>query len=188
MEKRKVPAGKHEGEKKDVNVVREVKKDRGRVDGLSGTEAWSYMQKKHGFTGEQLVNMRLAMLAAVVEGRPATLVRIFDPAVAKEKGVTIEDYESLNKHPELIFYEGYYSGRGQTSVIVIEKRSGIGPSLLEKMTKEGTITEAAVKKDETTARKWLGRFGHFVMYGGFIVVIIVIVAIVLAIQTCTAPK
>ncbi len=130
MEKAKVPAGKEAGAKKDVNAVREVKKNRGRVDGLSGTEAWSYMQKKHGFTGEQLVNMRQAMRAAVVEGRSATLARIFDPAVAKEKGVTIEDYESLNEHPELILYEGYYYGRGQRSVIVIEKRSGIGPSLI----------------------------------------------------------
>jgi len=46
--------------------------------------------------------------------------------------------------------------------------------------KEGTISTGEVK----AKRKWLGRFGQFLMYGGFILIIILIVGIVILISTC----
>jgi hypothetical protein len=54
------------------------------------------------------------------------MIRIFSPAVASEKGVTIEDYDSLDAHPELILYEGHYSetGEGKAMDIYIEKTGG----------------------------------------------------------------
>lgn len=188
MKTKTVPVGKEAVENKDANVVREAKKNRGRVEGLNGTDSWQYMQKKFGLTGEQLVHMKQAMIGAKVEGTPAILVRIFDHAVTREKGVTIEDYESLNEHPELILYEGYYSGHGQASVISIERRNDGGTSLLEKMIKEGTITEVGVKEKETASRKWLGRFGRFLMMGGFILVMVVIAGIIMVVSMCNAPK
>ncbi len=34
--------------------------------------------------------------------------RVFDPATAKQKNVTVSDYSSLDACPELILYEGSY--------------------------------------------------------------------------------
>ncbi len=34
--------------------------------------------------------------------------RVFDPVMAKQKKVAVTDYPSLDAHPELILYEGWY--------------------------------------------------------------------------------
>ncbi len=57
-----------------------------------------------------------------------------------------------------------------------------------------TVKDKEEKKDVNVVRqkkgwrKHLDRFGHFLMMGGFIVVLIAIVAIVIAVSTCSAPK
>lgn len=91
---------------KEGTTIREGKKTRGKVEGLDRI-VWFYMIKKHGLSEQKLAHMSGAVCPAKVKDNPATLVRIFDPAVAKEKGVTVQDYASLNDHPELILYEGY---------------------------------------------------------------------------------
>ncbi len=53
---------------------------------------------------------------------------------------------------------------------------------------EGEKKDVDVVSQKKGWRKHLGRFGHFLMMGGFIVVLIVIVAIVFAVSTCSAPK
>jgi hypothetical protein len=93
-----------------------------------------------------------ATCPAKVNDRASTLVRIFNPAIAKEKGVTIEDYESLNEQPELILYEGYYM-RGRGGEIIIERREGVGTSLLEEKIKKGAITEVGVIHEKDTKQK-----------------------------------
>lgn len=150
-------------------------KTRGRVDGLPGTTVWSYMNVKHGLTGEQLLHVKQALCEAVVEGKPSTLVRIFDPDIAKAKGVDVQDYASLNDHPELILYEGYY-GRGRAPDILIERCDGVGPSLLERRMREGAVT---VVEEVKAKRKWLSRIGNFMTMGGFLLVILLVVGIVI---------
>ena len=55
--------------------------------------------------------------------KPVTMIRIFNPATANEKDVAIEDYQSLDNHPDLILYEGYYCvTRGQITDGEIEKK------------------------------------------------------------------
>lgn len=122
---------KKELEKKVEEKGKEKKeKKKTMVDGLPGTLPWAYLHKERGLTGEQLVNLKQAKADGEVDGLPATLVRIFDPAAAKEKGVTVEDYHSLNNYPELILYEGYYRTKsvrgvsiGGATDILIEKKS-----------------------------------------------------------------
>ncbi len=110
--------------------TRKLVKTGGKVEGCGGT-IWAYMIKEHGLTGEQLAQLRQAMIPAKVQGKPGTLVRVFAPTSREVRGVTVQDFNSLNEHPELILYEGYYYGRGGTGEIVIEKRTGTGPSLLD---------------------------------------------------------
>ena len=51
------------------------------------------------------------------------MIRIFEQVIAGEKGITIDDYQSLDDHPELTLYEGYYREvGGQATDIHIEKK------------------------------------------------------------------
>jgi hypothetical protein len=38
-------------------------------------------------------------------------VRVFDEGKAAQKNVTVKDYTSLDEHPELILYEGWFDKR-----------------------------------------------------------------------------
>ena len=38
-------------------------------------------------------------------------VRVFDETQASANGVSVENYNSLNRHPELILFEGWYDRR-----------------------------------------------------------------------------
>lgn len=42
------------------------------------------------------------------EGKSCYDVRIFDMAEAAQKSVTVRDYTSLDEHPELVLYEGWF--------------------------------------------------------------------------------
>jgi hypothetical protein len=54
---------------------------------------------------------------------PLTMVRIFHPIVAKEKGIKINSFESLDNHPDLVLYEGHYETfDGQATNIHIAKK------------------------------------------------------------------
>jgi len=44
------------------------------------------------------------------EGEKNTFeVRVFDPAQAGSQKITVQDYNSLTEHPELILYEGWFN-------------------------------------------------------------------------------
>ena len=159
-------------------------KTKGKVDGLNGTNMWSLMQEKFGLTGDQLVQLRQALVPAKVQGNPGTLVRIFSPASCKEKGVTVQDFDSLNEHPELILHEGYYWGRGGPGEIVVEEKPKVGSSLVEKKLQEGAITEVGITRKATGSQKALARLGHFLLYGGFLLVIVLVVGLVILFSSC----
>jgi hypothetical protein len=164
-------------------VTRPEKKIRGKVEQLERAE-WNYMRKPLMLTDDKIFPLREATCPAKINDKSATLIRIFNPDAAKEKGITIEDYESLSEHPELILYEGYHI-KGRGGEIVIEKRNEIGASLIEEKIKEGVITEVGVIKEKTATQKWLGRFGKFFMYGGWLLIAIVGVGLAIAISIWT---
>lgn len=85
---------------------------------------WGYMFNEHGVVVDILQNLRRVECDGVVEDKPVIMIRIFDPAAANQKGVAIEDYESLDSHPELILHEGYYekTRHGEATNIHIEKK------------------------------------------------------------------
>ncbi|MFC2003555.1 hypothetical protein ACFLV4_06420 [Chloroflexota bacterium] len=106
---------KKEGEQKDKQ---KKKKSVQKIEGAM----WGYMVSKHGVIVDVLQNLRQVERHGVIEGKPAIMVRIFDPAAVDEKGVAIEDYESLGDNPELVLYEGYCRETGGRLDIHIEKK------------------------------------------------------------------
>jgi len=164
-------------------VTRPEKKTRGKVAEIDRAE-WFYMKKEHGLGEEILIKLKETTCPAKVNDKSATLVRIFNPDAAKEKGITIEDYESLSEHPELILYEGYHI-KGRGGEFIIEKRNELGASLIEEKIKEGTITDVGVIPIKTTKQIWLGRVGKFLLYGGWLLIAIVGVGLAVAISIWT---
>lgn len=167
---------------KKVTAPATTEKTEGKVDDLNGTYIWSYLIERHGLTNDQLVHMKQAVCPAIIEGKPITLCRIFKPADAKEKAVTVMNYQSLNDHPGLILYEGYYFKGGLRSDIFIEKKEGVMPTSLEKRIKEGAINEIGVPEVKTTGQRWLGRIGSFMMYGGWMLILALILIIIILVN------
>ena len=92
-------------------------------------DLFQYMVNKQHVSLDVLHNLRIVERDAVVGDKPVglTMFRIFNPFVTDEKGVSIDvatdDYESLDNHPELVLYEGYYREvGGQATDIHIEKK------------------------------------------------------------------
>ena len=86
---------------------------------------WRYMVSQQHVASDVLQNLRLVERDVVIGGKPIqlTMIRIFHPAAAKKKGVTIDDYESLDSYPELIRYQGFYeTADGEVTNIRIEKQ------------------------------------------------------------------
>ena len=103
---------------------RRKKKEKKAVKKIEGA-LWQCMVSKQHVPLDVLHSLRLVERDVVIGGQPVqlTMIRIFRPATAKEKGVTIDDYKSLDGHPELIVYEGYYQTTdGQATNIHIEKK------------------------------------------------------------------
>lgn len=101
---------------------REGKETERGVKEIAG-RVWGHMLIQHGVTVDILQNLRRVECDGVVEDKPVIIIRIFDPAAAGKKGVAIEDYDSLDGHPDLILYGGYYrSVLGVTTDIHIEKK------------------------------------------------------------------
>ncbi|HEY86493.1 MAG TPA: hypothetical protein G4O06_00430 [Dehalococcoidia bacterium] len=91
---------------------KEVKKIEGQL--------WGYMIGTHKVSVDVLQNLRRVERSG--EGK-IVMIRIFDPSTASEKGETINDYDSLDSHPELILYEGHYEEtRGEAMNIYIAEK------------------------------------------------------------------
>ena len=160
--------------------TKKVKTTKGDVEDV-GSGVWRYMTRNMNVTNAQMFPLKGAKIPAKVNGTAANLLRFFDNDKAKEMGLTISDYESLNEHPELIVYEGYrVSGGG--GEINIKKRESVEASFLDQKIKQGEITELGVVIPKTGAQKWLGRIGKFMAMGGFLIVLFVIVGLVIAIS------
>jgi len=87
-------------------------------------DLFQYMVNKQHVPLDVLHNLRLVERDAEVGDKPVglTMFRIFHPGAVKEKGVTIDSYDSLDNFSELILYEGYYQvNNGQIANICIEK-------------------------------------------------------------------
>jgi hypothetical protein len=158
-------------------VPGQMKKTKGEIKGFDRA-TWKYLKKEQNLSEQEILGMNIAMCPAKVGGNDATLMRFFKSELAKEKGGTLEDYESLNAHPEWILYEGYRL-QGSRGEIVLKKREGAGTSFLEEKINNGSITDIGLVKEKTAGQKFLSGFGRFLMMGGFMLILIlgVIIAV-----------
>jgi len=88
-------------------------------------DLFQYMVSKQHVPLEVLRSLRIVERDVAIGDKPVglTMFRIFRPAATNEKGVTIDDYRSLDNHPELILYEGHYQlTDGHADNIRIEKQ------------------------------------------------------------------
>lgn len=161
---------------------RELVRTGGKIEECSGSIIWLYMQQEHALTVEQLVQLRRATIPAQIRGKPGTLVRIFAPDSPQAKGITVKDFDALDNYAGLILYDGYYFKRGGPGEILIEKRTGKDPSLLERELQDGSITEVGMKEEASGAIKWLKPFGSFLLRGGWLVVFFLVIVIIVAIS------
>ena len=84
---------------------------------------WAHMVMRYGVTDDVLQNLRRVERHGLIEDKPVIMIRMFALGAADKKGVIIEDFESLDGHPELVLYAGYYrSILGVATDIHIEKR------------------------------------------------------------------
>ena len=56
---------------------------------------------------ENLTGLRSVQKTGFVEGKPVTFIRIYDPR-ASEEAWQVKNFTSLDEHPDLILYEGYW--------------------------------------------------------------------------------
>ncbi|MGB9700229.1 MAG: hypothetical protein ACPL5I_12690 [Thermodesulfobacteriota bacterium] len=61
-----------------------------------------------------------AVLRSKGEDKDSFEVRVFDPIKVPGKGIKIRDYNTLDDHPELILYEGWFNKR--TGEVKIEAK------------------------------------------------------------------
>ena len=90
---------------------------------------WAHMVTQYRVTDDVLQNLRRVERHGLVEDKPVIMIRMFALATADKKGVSIEGFESLDGHPELVLYAGYYrSILGVATDIHIEKKqeNGLG--------------------------------------------------------------
>lgn len=55
------------------------------------------------------------------EDKDAVQIRIFDEWEANQKQVKVTDYSSLDQHPDLVLFEGWYNKKAKTSEIRFKK-------------------------------------------------------------------
>jgi hypothetical protein len=71
--------------------------------------AWGHLVTVHHIDVDTLSKeMRCVEKEGVVDGgNPVTLLRVFKPAEAQQKGIVVTGWETFDQNPELILFEGY---------------------------------------------------------------------------------
>jgi len=78
-------------------------------EGPKDIPGWIYMHLVTTLKApsENLTGLRSVQKMGFWEGKPVTFIRIYDPR-ASEEAWQVKDFTSLDQHPELILYEGYW--------------------------------------------------------------------------------
>lgn len=170
---------KHEN-KYDSNNSRPLVKTKGEVKEIEPV-TWDYMLDQLKIPQPELIRLRGAKTPCQVNGTDSYVVRFFNFDKSRDMGLNIRDYDSLNEHPELIEYEGYYvSGKG--GAVIIKKWAGAETSFLEDKINNRVITDVGLEREKTIAQKALSGIGKFMMMGGFVLVLVVIAVLAILIS------
>lgn len=66
-----------------------------------------YLMTTFEVPADNLTGLRSVLKTGFWDGKPVTFIRIYDPG-ASEEARQVKDFTSLDKHPDLILYEGYW--------------------------------------------------------------------------------
>ena len=86
--------------------------------------AYLYLVTTLKVPAENLTGLRSVQKIGFWDGRPVTFIRIYDPRTSEEAW-QVKDFTSLDQHPELILYEGYWEK--STNFVLLERRAGSKP-------------------------------------------------------------
>jgi hypothetical protein len=137
-----------------------------------------YMLDELKIPQPELVHLRIAKSPCKVNGDAAYVVRFFNFDKAGEKGLKIRDYDSLNEHPELVEYEGYYV-REKGGQIIVKRCDCSEKSFLEERAKNLVVTEIGVENEKAIMQNWISSVSKSKKMGGVVVVLVVLVIVAL---------
>ena len=84
--------------------------------------AWGHLVNSHDVDVDTLSRQfRCVEREGSHEGRAVTLLRVFKPIEAKEKGIPITGWETFDSHPDLVYFEGYIT---KTNEAHLERKRG----------------------------------------------------------------
>jgi len=66
-----------------------------------------YLEKEFRLLPKDMLSLRSVSCPGLFGGMPVNLVRLCDRAKAYEQGIIVKGYYDLDKHPELVLFEGY---------------------------------------------------------------------------------
>jgi len=82
----------------------------------------AYLRGEFRLIPEDIVALRYVSRRGSFVGMPAKFIRIFDGIKTHEQGVTVGSYRDLDKHLELVLFEGHILGTG--TMCLIKKEAG----------------------------------------------------------------
>lgn len=83
--------------------------------------AWGHLVGVHKIDVDTIAKeMKCVEREGTVDGvGPVTLLRIFKPREAEQKGVAVTGWETFDQHPDLVIFEGYLT---KTNVAHLERK------------------------------------------------------------------
>ena len=72
-----------------------------------------YLKKRFLLRADYIGELRCFDDEGMLDGQTVMQVHIFSPALARKKGLLIRDKGDLQRHPEVLFFEGYVSALGK---------------------------------------------------------------------------
>ena len=96
----------------------------GQGDGEVPWWAGWHLTTEFKVTSENLNRLRSVQKVGFRQGKPVTFIRIYDPN-ASEEAWRVNDFSSLDQHPELILYEGYREK--ESSQVFLERGAAPNP-------------------------------------------------------------
>ncbi len=78
------------------------------INPIPSNACWGHLVSEHKVDVDTLYHkMRCVMKEDVLNGEKVTLLRIFDTSHVEKENVTVTGWETFDRHPELIAFEGY---------------------------------------------------------------------------------
>jgi hypothetical protein len=95
-------------------------------EGPKDIPSWAYghLVTEFKVPPEDLTHLRSVQKTGFWDGKPVTFIRIYNPRTSEEAW-PVKDFSSLDRHPELVLYEGYWER--ESDCVFLERRAAPKP-------------------------------------------------------------